>query len=85
MNHRQHGILALAVGATLALGGSTANAGVVAGDGASVASGSSVSSHSTAALEALPLRGEATAKSNRQKHSVANVTRPDDRSGARGV
>ena len=73
------------MGATLALGGSTANARVVAGDGASVASGSSVSSHSTAALEALPLRGEATAKSYRQKHSVANVTRPDDRSGTRGV
>jgi hypothetical protein len=85
MKTRQHGILALAVGATLALGGSTANAGVVAGDGASLTSGSSVSSQSTAAHKALPLRGEATTKSNRQKHSVGNATRPDDRSGARGV
>jgi hypothetical protein len=86
MNARKHGILALAVGATLALGASTANARMVVGDGASVRADSSASSTaSAAALKALDLRWEAIAKSYRLKHSAGDGTRPDDRSGIRGV
>jgi len=86
MNRRQTGILALALGATLALGGSTANARTVVGDGASSTAGSSASTHSSAAaLKALDLRWEAIAKFYRLQHSAGNVTRPDDRSGIRGV
>jgi hypothetical protein len=86
MSTRQNGILALAVGATLALGASSANARMVSSDGASVSAGLSASSHaSAAALKALDLRWEAIAKSYRLKHSAGDGTRPDDRSGLRGV
>jgi hypothetical protein len=85
MNTRQHGILALSVGATLALGASTANARMVSGDGASLTTGSAATSHySAAALEALDLRWEAIGKAYRLQ-SGGKATRPDDRSGARGV
>jgi hypothetical protein len=84
MKTHQHGILALAVGATLALGASTANARIIAGNGLSAGTSSSASSHySAAALKALDLRWEGIAKSYRQTHSVG--VRPDDRPGPHGA
>jgi hypothetical protein len=85
VNTRQHGILALAVGATLALGASSANARMVSSDGASITMGSSAASHySAAALKALDLRWEAIGKAYRLQ-SGGNATRPDDRSGIHGA
>ena len=76
MNVRQHGILALTLGATLALGASTANAHVLEPN-TKTAHASAKSSHYWQVVK--------NQSGETYLGARTNASHPDDRSGIRGV